>query len=722
MKEILNSVGILAPALRGWWFIVLSIIVAIVLSNRWLEYSIPTYESTAKIKLAVSEEGVPHTNLFKDFDIFATTQKIAGELELLKSPMMISKALDSLDFNVSYSRVGSMVTRELYRESPILLKYTNISALLYNKPISIIISNKRVFISFIINGNSYTYKTFLGKAISTRFAVLTVSKNQTLFDNKENIQLDDSYKIIVHNKDYLIKNVIGSNLDITSTDKDVPVIRISFKSPIPAKSAAFCNALAKAYIQDYIDTKAMAARTTMNFIDGQLGTLKTSLETSEMDIKNYRDIHKIVNIRQETETDLRKIADLRVQLANINANLAAVTYLESGLNKSGDDFLSLAPNFEAFNDLLSTEIIKKMQALSSEKKEYLLRYQKDNDKIAVLDAKILDLVNYLKVSIRNTKKSNEIKRSEIESALEVWKASFVDLPEKEKKMADMDRTFRLKEKSYIFLSEKRTEASIAQAAAISFHRMLAFAEIPTEQTTPKPTLVRIISGLLALLISLGCIYGLEGFQNRVRNTEDIESNSSRQVFSMVGDGNTIIGNWKNLLTQLIIQNISGSGKVTVIKRDRYLGKIETIYGPLVQAIEWLQVPSLILDVSLQPLPQLEWEKAFSFALLQGGPIRVPLPESNYWLKSPANWKATLQNATDKGYALFIIISDPLSDPSQLILMQMSDCIINTVVKDNTKKSDVYKLELFISDYLLPPMRHILIKSKTTFQKKSINVA
>jgi hypothetical protein len=53
-------------------------------------------------------------------------------------------------------------------------------------------------------------------------------------------------------------------------------------------------------------------------------------------------------------------------------NLDAIKNLNDYISEGKDNYLDLAPNFEAFNDLLSTEMVKNMKLLQAEKKETAL--------------------------------------------------------------------------------------------------------------------------------------------------------------------------------------------------------------------------------------------------------------------------------------------------------------------------------------------------------------
>ncbi|MBL0191802.1 MAG: hypothetical protein IPQ18_10790 [Saprospiraceae bacterium] len=197
-------------------------------------------------------------------------------------------------------------------------------------------------------------------------------------------------------------------------DKDVPVIRISYKSENPEKAAIIPNKIAEAYIDDYIETKYGAANVTVDFLNGRITELSQKLSSAEGNILDYRNRNKITNLHQETETDLRKISQLKIQQTNLKMNLDAIKDLEKYMENGKGKSLELAPNFEAFTDLLSTEMVKN-QTTSSREKDLLTLYTPKNEKVKVVDAKIDDLTSYLAESIRNTRKNLQTKYDNLSS-------------------------------------------------------------------------------------------------------------------------------------------------------------------------------------------------------------------------------------------------------------------------------------------------------------------
>ena len=66
-----ENLRLLRPFFRGLPIIIFVVFIAVIGAKKYLTYVTPMYESTAKLKLADAQEGVPSANLFKDFDIFA---------------------------------------------------------------------------------------------------------------------------------------------------------------------------------------------------------------------------------------------------------------------------------------------------------------------------------------------------------------------------------------------------------------------------------------------------------------------------------------------------------------------------------------------------------------------------------------------------------------------------------------------------------------------------
>src|ERR1700761_6235356 len=109
------------PLLRGFPLILLSVILAVLTAKWYLKHATPMYESTAKIRLADPHSGEASANLYKDFDIFSTTNQIGTEVEMARAKVLIDKTLDSMNMQTIVYRVGTLTKKELYHDNPFIV-------------------------------------------------------------------------------------------------------------------------------------------------------------------------------------------------------------------------------------------------------------------------------------------------------------------------------------------------------------------------------------------------------------------------------------------------------------------------------------------------------------------------------------------------------------------------------------------------------------------------
>lgn len=522
-----ENVRFLKPLLRGFPIVVLAMIIAVLAAKKYLNYVTPMYESTAKLKLADTQEGVPSANLFKDFDVFATPNKISTEIEVLKSTSLIEKTLEKLPFSTEIYRKGKVRSVELFGDSPIKVESILNDEKNYDKKFIINITSNQNF-TIKASDSAKEVKGTFGVPTAIKGGKILITKNDSYLQSKPGAKIVDQYEVEFLSREKLLDKV-NKNLDIVSVDKDVPVIRINYKSNVPEKASLLVNTLAETYIQDYIENKYRAANTTVDFLKNEIGQANNKLSGAENRIENYRNKENIINIPQETETDLRKISQLKIQKSNLKMNLDAIKNLNNYISEGKDNYLELAPNFEAFNDLLSTEMVKNMKLLQAEKKELLLTYTPEHEKVKVIDAKIKDLTDYQTESIRNTQRNLQIKYNDIDRDIQIAEQAFIGLPEKEKLLNIMNREFNLYEKNYNFLNEKRIDAEIAKAAKISFHKIITRGELPKQPVSPMRSIIIIVAAIMSMIGSIALIYAVHFAKAKVNDVYTIEKNSTIPV-------------------------------------------------------------------------------------------------------------------------------------------------------------------------------------------------
>lgn len=675
-----NKWHILQPLFRGIPILLFTTFVSFFIAKKYLKYTTPEYESTAKIKLADIHEGVNNSNLFKDLDVFVTTNKIGAEVELLKSQTLVQKVTTTLPLNTTIYRVGDIHKTELYKNSPFKLNVFIKQKKWLEQNFKIHIYKDSLFHITFPNGKIKQGK--FNQQLSNASATIIISRNDTLLKTRPELQVNGDYEFTQHSQAKVVNDLI-SGLDIMAVDKDISVLRISYKCPVAEKTADVVNTLSAVYIADYIEQKYKSADTTEDFLNKQLYTYSQKLSSSENALEQYRDQNNIINIPQEIETDLRKIADLKKQLASVKMNLNAIDSLSKYMKSGRSNWAQLAPNFEAYSDMLSTELIKKAKELQRERSDLLLIYTPTHEKVTVMDEKLKDINDYLQEGIKNTQSSLRIKYRVLIQSIQEAEKVFIGLPEKEKSMTILERNFGLNDEVYRFLQGKRTEAEIAKAATISFHRIITAGEVPIKPVSPNVTLIKILAVILGLMFGISLIYAIHALKSRVNHEDTIYRLSDLPIAASVPFFTSIAASskfFKGWVLQMELKKSLDKGSVLVVSSfNRKEGK-SFISASLEKALMASERKILYVNAEKQVTNQLE---------------------------RPINWKAYLLQMK-AAYDIILIKNFPLaSNPIALLLMATAD--INLFVVDSrcTKQSCITETGIIQEELKLQNIQFVL---------------
>ena len=693
-----ENIRLLKPFFRGLPIIIIVMIMAVLGAKKYLNYVTPMYESTAMLKLADVQEGVPSANLFKDLDVFASANKIATEIQVLKSANLIEKALNEVPFNKEIYRKGDMLTVELFGNSPILIEGTFQSEKALDKRYSLNVISKTEFQFFYPDSNQSIAGKF-GKPLKINGATFLISLNEPFIKSKKEVKIIDTYEFEFLSNQKLMEK-INKNLDIVPVDKDVPVIRINMKSNVPEKAALFVNKLAEMYIKDYIENKYKAANTTVDFLQKEIKDSNKKLSNSENNIQNYRDEKNIINVTQETETDLRKISQLKIEQTNIKMSLNAIKDLNKYIAAGKKNYLDLAPNFEAFTDLLSTEMVKNIKKLQSDKKDLLMTYTPENEKVQIIDAKLKDLIDYQIESIKNTERNLQIKYNDLSNDISESEKVFIGLPEKEKKLTILNRDFNLYETNYNFLNEKRIDAEIARSAKIAFHKIITPAEISKTPVSPIRGIIIVVAALMGLFGSVVLIYIVHFAKAKVNDVYTIEKNSTIPVaiatpfIKLKSDVET------NFLKEAIQMELKGMIKEqNLLAISSYDSDKDHLFHSrnLALAFKKQGRKIVVLDATGQLQNEFEPAEYRNFS------------NSKYLSYTKAAFQKEIQEIM-QDFELCIIHNQAIKE-DKLALLFMSLATENLIVLDSRKSAEktVLKIELLKDEYKLPNVWFILNK-------------
>jgi tyrosine-protein kinase Etk/Wzc len=122
---------------------------------------------------------------------------------------------------------------------------------------------------------------------------------------------------VVANNPVAVYDDMARNLKIEEAGRQSGVIRVSLNDPDSRFAASFLDALTAAYLAHHRQIHSADATRSLQFLESQLPAVKKELDRSEEALNQYRTTANTINVTQENDSALRRMADLeqqRVQL------------------------------------------------------------------------------------------------------------------------------------------------------------------------------------------------------------------------------------------------------------------------------------------------------------------------------------------------------------------------------------------------------------------------
>ncbi len=593
---------LLVKTVKSIPFLLLVLIITLIAVKKMLSYKNPKYQSVATIKLDKNTYGFTAANLFKNFDVFSANIDIKAEIELIQSQVIINTALRKMDYKVSYYRIGEIRTSDIYHQTPFLVEYDSLKQELYDIYFDVVIKNRQEYhLTYTDKHGTHRFVGKFGKWIDTDSIKLRLVPNPPIFNKPDKVVLDH-FKFKINSTKRLI-DLIKSNLKVKEVDEYVPVILIIYQDESPERAANMVNAIARAYIDDYIDRKSYVAKKSMEFLRKRIKEAYKKLQESEIKLETFKKKYNVVNTSQETETGLREISKIRIQLDNLAIQKATLDTLNKYINEKGDNFWDYVPK-NSFGDLLYTELIKKLKAYKSEKEDLLLTYTPDDERVKAIDRKMADLIRYIKQSIKSTAEDINIQKKHLDSIYNASTKMFDGLPEREKEFVLLNREFSINQDIYVFLKKKEIEAATQAVARMSFHRIISKGTIPEKPVFPNQTLILFVSGLLSIIGGAILIYLRDYLYSKIKDRSTIEQHSTIPVAALVPkikNNNHLINKqdvFNNLSNNLLIKKvIPNEGIISITSSVKKEGKT-FIANELAKSFARKNIKTCIIDFNL----------------------------------------------------------------------------------------------------------------------------
>ena len=563
---------LILPILKGLPFLVALLVFTFLVASKLIDYMQPEYQAVATVRIDNREDGLTDFVLFQQESAPSapTTSGFLTEVEMFKSHVLKKEALKGLNFDVSYYRVGKVKERELFDERPFFIEYEINDEKLWGKKFYLEFWGKERFRLYKDKERKQFVKTirFDKTYLDSKSLNLTIVPNLSLLDVKSTVlQPGDVFAFKINKLESLSRSINDNNFYVKPVNNDVHVVKLYYNHPVPEKATYFVNALADAYILSDQKNKESTANKTLEFIDQEIANIRTQLASAEKRLSRFRSTQGLIDTKQETDALLKQINSFDFQKLNLDLKEVELENLYDYIvsRQSLSDF---SPDFEMINDDVLMHTYLKLKDLELAKTDMKTKYPESSTEVSAITAKIAHLKDFTLESIKKKLLNISEKRAEIGTSIENLHDKFKGYPDKERQLALLQRDFMLKEKTFEYLTEKRTELGIVQSSKLTYHRVVDYADVPIKPISPNKKLLIGVALLLMLLVGMGLVYIFDYFWKRVRTDEEIEEQFGTPLMATVEKSKKKQPNpmepYLNLYTNLNNINMLSGGKIISI--------------------------------------------------------------------------------------------------------------------------------------------------------------
>ncbi|MFI3296005.1 MAG: polysaccharide biosynthesis tyrosine autokinase [bacterium] len=520
-----DSINIMEWVMRflSYWYLfviacVIMIGLAIVKNLSWM----PNYFTESKV--------VIQTNTSSDFNFMSGfgSGPTNNELLILSSYDLVNKTVSELPFDVDYYYQDFFKTKNLYGSEPIRIISNYISQDAYLCEFKFTPLDSRSFEISIVNdfGKEF-YPDFkiagnYGVPIENSLFSITI---ENLYLPLDNNQFNFRFRSLLSLEEEFV-----SRMSLSYVGEQTSVISLSLVSNTTKRDRDFLDKLNEKFLERNLNEKNEEATRTIHFINEQLIAISSSLDSSETELRDFRNKYNMVDVNAHTSSILTKLTALDDQRSKMNLKEAYFDELSRYLSENIVKEKLVAPSSIGVSDPILLDLVTKFNEVQQKRNELgeknpnYERYSRSLNEIKVTLTEVLE----------NVRKIFSLEREAFNVEYSKAMQELQTLPERELNMVNVERQYKINDNYYTFLLQKQAEAQIRMASNVPDNKILQNARtsiLPVNSS--EKSKVYLIFLLLGIALPSIFIILKELLNTTIRSEADINKLTNTSVIGAI---------------------------------------------------------------------------------------------------------------------------------------------------------------------------------------------
>lgn len=499
-----------------WKWFILSLFICIVIAFTYLRYSQNIYQTSAQIKILDNTHG--RMELPSDINSLFSSKKVNldNEIGVLKSQRLLRRVALALNLTTTYYFDGKIISSELWGNCPFKVIWLNTQDRIKPKKV-------KFSIELVKDGYKIVSENQLSNQIFNFGQKNTVSE-QTFILVREDTVINEKST----NEQYTINRIplafvvedLSNSIKVVGTTRQSELLSLVLNGENKNKSEAIINSIIDEFNQDGIVDRQLISQRTINFVNERFIYLISELDSIENNKQVFKKDNELSYLPEDAKETVSRKSITESEYFSLETQIELAKLLEDILKKDGT--LELLPsNLDIKNENINLLIADFNKAIL-ERNKAMQSAGPQNPLVLLLSDKLMELKQNILYSIRILQKQLFLSINNVKSLQQDNASLFSSIPTKEKILRSIERQQNIKETLYLFLLEKREEASVSKAITTPSIKVVDYAISSFKPIAPKKNIIYVVALFLGLLIPIIIIFIVQILDTKIHDKQDFD--------------------------------------------------------------------------------------------------------------------------------------------------------------------------------------------------------
>ncbi len=518
-QETIDVRQILQTCIINWYWFLASLLVCVGLTILYIFSVTPKYDVSSTIVIRSQDEnggGMLPTDLMAVMGL-GSSKHVLDELPILNSRTIMRQVIEELGVQTEYRKKDDLRWIEQYpnhdldvvfpAQFPDTMKFTLKMKLRCHK-------------------DGYTLKVKYGRKYSSKHKITSLAEPIMTcvgpISFKVNKELESGAKYEFNTKPMpVLVDVFRARIAGSQTKKESNVIHISTVTDCPRKATDMINKMVELYNWDAVYDKNIVATNTREFVVARLAVVAQELDSIETILEKYKTENKITVIATEVEVSLKSAGEFQTKRVEVETQIDLMDYIAEFIFKEENKYALIPANL-GISDPALVSVIESYNELILQRMRIQRTATAANPLLGQLDEQLAMMRSNVVNSINGVREGLQISKRQLLAQENLLSGRMGDMPAQEREFVEIYREQQIKQKMYVFLSQKKEENDITLASTVMPAKIIDKAQMAPDAVSPRKLILLLLAGILGLAIPAIVLYLYSLLYNLVADRKEYE--------------------------------------------------------------------------------------------------------------------------------------------------------------------------------------------------------